>query len=163
MKISFWSNNQEYILNLREKSGDCLLASLNGREYPVCFSVINEDEILLNIGGKIYNTLINSNSSAYLVYVNGKSYRWEKKSASKILSENKPRQSRKDINTSMPGRVVKVLLKEGETVKEGQPVLILEAMKMQNEIKSPQSGKLILIKPKAGDSVEAGSLLFTVG
>ena len=163
MKVSFWSKNHEYILNLKEKSGNCVLASLNGKEYPVYFSVINEDEILLNIEGKIYNALIDSNSSAYLVYLNGKSYRWEKKSASKILRDHKPKQSKKDINTSMPGRIVRVLLKEGEMVKEGQPVLILEAMKMQNEIKSPQSGKLIRIKPKEGDSVEAGSLLFTVG
>jgi biotin carboxyl carrier protein len=163
MKVSFWSDNQEYILNLKEKSGGCVTASLNGKEYPVYFSVINEDEILLNIGGKIYNTLIDSNSSAYLVYLNGKSYRWEKKSASKILKEHKPKLSRKDINTSMPGRVIRILLKEGETVKEGQPVLILEAMKMQNEIKSPQSGRLIRVRPKEGDSVEAGSLLFTVG
>ena len=163
MKVTFWSKNKEYILNLKERSGDSILASLNGREYPVHFSVINEDEILLNINGKIYNALIDSNSSAYLVYLNGKSYRWEKQSASKILKENKAITSIKDINTSMPGRIVKVLLKEGDKVKEGQPVLILEAMKMQNEIKSPQSGKLIRIKPKAGDSVEAGSLLFTVG
>jgi biotin carboxyl carrier protein len=163
MKVTFWSKNKEYILNLKKRSGDCILASLNGREYPVHFSVINEDEILLNIGGKIYNSLIDSNSSAYLVYLNGKSYRWEKKSASKILKENKTITSIKDINTSMPGRIVKILLKEGDEVKEGQPVLILEAMKMQNEIKSPQSGKLLRIKPKTGDSVEAGSLLFTVG
>ena len=163
MKVTLWLKNKEYILNLKERSGDRLMASLNGREYPVYFSVINDNEILLNIGGKIYNTLIDSNSSAYLVYVNGKSYRWEKQSASKILKENKTIKSIKDINTSMPGRIVKVLLKEGDKVKEGQPVLILEAMKMQNEIKSPQSGKLVRIKPKAGDSVEAGSVLFTVG
>ena len=62
----------------------------------------------------------------------------------------------------MPGRIVKVYVKEGEKVKDGQPVLVLEAMKMQNEIKSPQSGKITKMNPKAGESVEAGSLLFTV-
>jgi biotin carboxyl carrier protein len=53
-------------------------------------------------------------------------------------------------------------VREGEKVREGQAVLVLEAMKMQNEIKSPQSGTITRIVPKAGDSVEAGSLLFTV-
>jgi biotin carboxyl carrier protein len=40
--------------------------------------------------------------------------------------------------------------------------LVLEAMKMQNEIKSPQSGTITRVVPKAGDSVEAGSILFSV-
>jgi len=58
---------------------------------------------------------------------------------------------------------VKILLKEGDEVEEGQAVLILEAMKMQNEIKSPQAGKITKIRPKAGDSVETGAVLFAVG
>ncbi len=62
----------------------------------------------------------------------------------------------------MPGKIVKVLAKEGDKVKEGQPILVLEAMKMQNEIKSPQSGTVINISPKDGDSVETGALLFSV-
>ena len=47
-------------------------------------------------------------------------------------------------------------------VEEGQAVLILEAMKLQNEIKSPQKGRLTKIGPKAGSSVETGALLFSV-
>ena len=62
----------------------------------------------------------------------------------------------------MQVRIVKVFVEKGEEVKEGQAVLILEAMKMQNEIKSPQPGIITKINPAAGDSVEAGSLLFSV-
>jgi len=62
----------------------------------------------------------------------------------------------------MPGRIVKVFVEEGEEVKEGQAVLVLEAMKMQNEIKSPQPGIITKINLAAGDSVQAGSLLFSV-
>ena len=57
---------------------------------------------------------------------------------------------------------MKVLLKEGDEVEAEQAVLILEAMKMQNEIKSPNGGKIIKIAPKPGDSVEAGALPFSV-
>ncbi len=69
---------------------------------------------------------------------------------------------KRNVKTSMPGRIVKVLVRQGEKVKEGQAVLVLEAMKMQNEIKSPQTGIITQISPKAGDSVEAGSHLFSV-
>jgi biotin carboxyl carrier protein len=63
----------------------------------------------------------------------------------------------------MPGRVVQVLAAVGDEVKEGQPILVLEAMKMQNEIKAPQAGRLTRVRFRAGDYVEAGSILFTVG
>jgi biotin carboxyl carrier protein len=53
-------------------------------------------------------------------------------------------------------------VKEGDKVKEGQAVLVLEAMKMQNEIKSPQTGIITKVNPAAGDSVETGALLFSV-
>jgi len=54
------------------------------------------------------------------------------------------------------------LVKEGEKVKENQAVMVLEAMKMQNEIKSPQAGIITKIGAKSGDSVETGSLLFSI-
>jgi biotin carboxyl carrier protein len=57
---------------------------------------------------------------------------------------------------------VDVLLQEGDKVKKNQAVVILEAMKMQNEIKSPQEGTILRLGPKPGDPVEAGALLFTV-
>ena len=87
----------------------------------------------------------------------------EKKSAHQILGDRKVEHKKRDVKTSMPGRIIKVLVKEGESVKEGQAVLILEAMKMQNEIKAPHSGRIIRIIPRAGESVETGALLFFVG
>jgi biotin carboxyl carrier protein len=96
------------------------------------------------------------------VYVNGRFFKIEKKSASQILGVQKVRLRKRDIKTSMPGRIVKILLQEGDRVSEGQAVLVLEAMKMENEIKSPQSGIIKRIGPKAGSYVEGGSLLFSV-
>jgi len=79
-----------------------------------------------------------------------------------MLGKKGEKAKKRDIKTSMPGRVVKVLVREGEKVKEGQAILVLEAMKMHNEIKSPQSGIITRINPKVGDSVEAGTLLYSV-
>jgi biotin carboxyl carrier protein len=55
-----------------------------------------------------------------------------------------------------------VLAGEGDEVAEGQPVMILEAMKMQNEIKAPRSGTLRRLNAQAGETVEAGAVLFSV-
>jgi len=162
MNLSFWLNDKEYKISLKETAKNQIQVSLGKRKFKVAVEVLNEDEILLNINGKVYNTIICSNTSAYSICVNGKSFDIEKKSASQILSAGAAKKQKRDVKTSMPGKIVKILAAEGSEVNEGQAVLILEAMKMQNEIKSPQSGKIVQIGPKAGDSVETGALLFTV-
>lgn len=162
MDFSFWLNDKEFRLNLEEKTESDILVSLGKRKYHVSVEFLSPDEILLNIDGKIYDIIINSNSSYYSVSVNGKSFKIERKSAQRILKGKVEKLKKQDIRTSMPGRIVKVFVEEGSKVKEGQPILVLEAMKMQNEIKSPRSGIIITINPKAGDSVETGSLLFSV-
>jgi biotin carboxyl carrier protein len=62
----------------------------------------------------------------------------------------------------MPGKVVRVLLKEGSPVEAGQGVLVVEAMKMQNEIKSPKKGVVRKIVAEEGGAVNAGDVLAVV-
>ena len=67
-----------------------------------------------------------------------------------------------NIRAPMPGRVTSILVKEGEAVETGTPLLILEAMKMQNDLTSPISGKVESIHIREGDSVKKDSLLLVV-
>lgn len=67
-----------------------------------------------------------------------------------------------DMAASMPGQVVALLAQPGEQVREGQPILVLEAMKMENEILSPKAGKLNRVVVNEGDLVMKGDLLFDV-
>lgn len=66
------------------------------------------------------------------------------------------------IESEMPGKVVKISSPAGTKVAEGQGVLILEAMKMENEIKSPIEGVVIELGVAEGQTVESGALLFVV-
>ena len=67
-----------------------------------------------------------------------------------------------DMAASMPGQVVSLLTQIGDEVQEGQPILILEAMKMENEILAPKAGKLARVLVNEGDLVMKGDLLFEV-
>ncbi|MBC8646964.1 MAG: acetyl-CoA carboxylase biotin carboxyl carrier protein subunit [Thermoanaerobaculia bacterium] len=62
----------------------------------------------------------------------------------------------------MPGRVVQVCVRPGERVEEGALLLVLEAMKMQNEIRAPWAGGVEAVSVSAGQSVEAGALLLSI-
>ena len=66
------------------------------------------------------------------------------------------------ITAEMPGKVVKIAVPAGEAVREGQGVVLVEAMKMENEIPSPIAGVVTEVSVAEGQTVEAGALLFTV-
>jgi biotin carboxyl carrier protein len=66
------------------------------------------------------------------------------------------------ITSPMPGRVLKVLVAEGDEVAVGQSVVVVEAMKMENELKSPKAGKVTEVQAKEGSTVENGAPLIVV-
>ena len=66
------------------------------------------------------------------------------------------------LKAPMPGLVVSVAVEEGQDVAKGQVLVILESMKMQNELKSPRAGKIARIRVKAGESVEQKQTLLSV-
>ena len=67
------------------------------------------------------------------------------------------------LTAPMPGKVVKLLVKEGDKVEEGQALLILEAMKMQNEFKSPSAGVVTKLHVAEGGTVETAQSMVTMG
>ena len=68
-----------------------------------------------------------------------------------------------DVVAPLPGIILKLLVKEGDTVNEGQPTAIMEAMKMENEIESPVSGTVEKIMVSEGESVLENAVIMKVG
>ena len=66
------------------------------------------------------------------------------------------------LKAPMPGMVVSILVEEGQKIEKGQVLLILESMKMQNELKSPRAGTIGRLRVKAGESVEQRQTLLSV-
>ncbi len=66
------------------------------------------------------------------------------------------------VHAQIPGLVTQVLKTEGDAVDEGEPILIMEAMKMENEVKAPVSGTILTVHVKAGQSVEKGTLIIEI-
>jgi biotin carboxyl carrier protein len=64
-----------------------------------------------------------------------------------------------EVRAVMPGKIVALLAAEGDSVEAGQGLLVVEAMKMENEITAPRAGRMSSIKVKQGEAVESGALL----
>ncbi len=69
---------------------------------------------------------------------------------------------REEILAPMPGKVVRLLVEPGQAVERGQGIVVIEAMKMQNEMKSHRAGRVAAIPVRAGETVAAGAILATI-
>lgn len=80
----------------------------------------------------------------------------------KVLNSGKGKADKEFLKAPMPGKIIDVLVREGATVLRGEPVVILEAMKMQNEIQSPVNGKVVAISTRPNTSVMKDDLLIEI-
>ena len=71
-------------------------------------------------------------------------------------------QGRQEIAASMPGKIIRVLVAAGDAVEEGQGLVVVEAMKMQNEMKSPKAGRVVEVRARPDATVGAGEILVVV-
>ena len=82
--------------------------------------------------------------------------------ATPVPAQKAPQAGNISVTAPMPGKVLAVEVKVGDSVTSGAPVLVLEAMKMENDIVAPKDGKVVAVNVKAGDSVESGAVLVSL-
>ena len=121
---------------------------VDGKEINV---KVNEDKI--QIEGDIFNIDFIEEGSPSLMIINGMAYQ--------VLKGNVEYLSDNEIKTPMHGKIVKILVNEGDQVDNDQVLIVLEAMKMENQIKSPKSGTIKTIKIVNNESVKRGDILLT--
>jgi len=80
----------------------------------------------------------------------------------KVLSSGRGKAEKELLKAPMPGKIIDVLVREGSDVLRGEPLVILEAMKMQNEIQSPVNGKVIKVNAKANTNVMKDDILVEI-
>lgn len=119
---------------------------------------INPEQMSLIIDGKSYDIELEPRVDDRLaVRVNGRLVRLNIPGKSKTVKKSESGVLK--ITAPMPGKIVRVLVKPGDTVEEGQGLLIMEAMKMENELKAPRKVQVTEIRVQTGQSVESGALL----
>ncbi len=112
------------------------------------------------IGGKTYQVAIDGDTAT----VNGKAVKVSAQTAGSAGSTPAaPAGETTDVTAQMPGRVVRVVLNPGDACAEGEPILVLEAMKMEMEVTAPVSGTVASVEVNPGDQVATGDVLATVG
>ena len=156
------ANGEGHAVQVESRGGQAVV-SLDGRLYSVSFHRISRCQCMIEIDGTIFDAVVDCRGSDYTVMAGGKIWHFSlsDRKGRRSLQEDEPTGIR-SVKSEMAGRVVKVLLAAGDTVERYGAVLVVEAMKMQNEVRSPRRG-VVRIAVAEGESVSAGQLLFDVG
>jgi biotin carboxyl carrier protein len=145
-------------------------ATVNGEHIDHTLTRLHGDQWLLRIGDRTFEISPPEpglEEDERVVFVNGRavSLRVEDERAvllRAVQGEKATHVHHAAIRAPMPGRVTRLLVSEGELIETGQGLLLLEAMKMENEIKSPVAGVVKRIRIEAGSAVEKNAILIDI-
>ncbi len=135
---------RSFEVDLRRTHGSSFLVLVGNRAFDLSISAEGDDLLMVSRHGVNRVTLIDK--------------------ARRRLQAGGERQvtGRVELRAMMPGRVVNLLVKPGDEVMADQGILVVEAMKMENELKTPKAGKVLEIKVSVGQAVEKGEILAVI-
>ncbi len=142
---------------------------IDGKKANFDLTKLSNGTSVLKIDNKVYEVSAQKSEGEILnLFVDGKLFETISRTAlqekaSNLLEKAEALYAHKVIvKAPMPGMILKVKKKSGEQVEKGDSVIILEAMKMENEIKAPSSGIITELKVTEGNAVEKNSFLFSI-
>ena len=138
------------LLDGRPRRADCASIAAN------LFSIL--------LDGHSFEAHVREDAGKVVVAIGGREYafRIEDPRAWRQRGASLEEEGRQQVIASMPGKIVRVLAAAGQAVTAGQGLVVVEAMKMQNELRSPKSGKLERLLVSEGQAVNAGDVLAVV-
>jgi len=150
------------------RDGDKLFARVDDRNYELEASEPEPNIFLLKHEGRIFEVFVSPQKNA------GEPFAARIGSTELDITLTDPKRLRgtgsgadavdgkAEIKTAMPGKVVRILKAAGDTVEKGDGIIVVEAMKMQNEMKSPKDGIVKDLRVSEGDTVSAGDILVVI-
>jgi biotin carboxyl carrier protein len=148
-------------LNRAEERWTC---RLDGREVDVDAILVRPDVLSIRIGNLAYEAMLERVADELHVWVGSSRFAAEIRDPRSLRGRSRAGDDHgpKKIVAPMPGKVVRILVKAGDEVAAGAGIAVVEAMKMQNEIKSPKKGVVQKVLVGEGAAVNAGDVLAIV-
>jgi biotin carboxyl carrier protein len=157
-------DGKNYRLELEHEDGRWL-CRLDGREIHMDAVLARPDVVSVLIDGRAYEIKRERTATDMHLWVGSARYEAVLRDPRSLRSRKAggaDEKGPKKLVAPMPGKIVRVLIPEKAEVDAGQGILVVEAMKMQNELKSPKKGILQKLAVKDGDNVNAGDVLAVV-
>jgi biotin carboxyl carrier protein len=157
---------RKYTVEIEEVGKSVYRVSVDGNEFMVDGKKTGRTNFSLIVDNRSFEIEVDNKDDEYRVLVDGRNYRVnlmdERRVRTSGGAEREGVQGRQTVSVPMPGKVIAILVAEGDVVEKGQGLVIVEAMKMENEVRSPIAGAVKEIRIKQGDTVEGGATLVIV-
>jgi biotin carboxyl carrier protein len=149
-------------VELERQSDNRYLVAIDGKQVAVAASFPRPGVLSLLIEGRVYRCVLDEDPTDPGMYVGHERLPFrvdDPRSLTARRSKGHHAAGPISIKAPMPGRVVRLVRAEGDEVESQQGVVVIEAMKMQNELKAPKAGRVIRILVKVGEAVVSGQQL----
>jgi biotin carboxyl carrier protein len=167
MKLHAEIGDAKYEIEIK-RDGDAIRASIDGEPFDAEISQPERNVFLFKKNGRTIEAFVEPGfaiGQSVNVWISGNEHSVRLADPKRLRGSEKGSeqdQGRAEIRSAMPGKVVRLLVAAGTEVEKGAGVIVVEAMKMQNELKAPKSGTVTSIKVKVGDTVSAGEVLAAI-
>lgn len=162
MRIPVLIDDREIKVNILKSKYPDFVAEIDEKRYDVAINSLSPGILMLSVSGNEYTTWISScGVLKYCVSYNGHQYEMQRNDQLSDemeyhLSEGMEMMDSNVLTSPMPGKVIKINAKKGAGVKKGNVVLVIEAMKMENNIIAHRNARINKIPVSVGQMVEAG-------
>jgi len=156
MELRYQLGDELQVVQL-ERDGDVVRITLADRVYEVSVLHSRADEITFTVDGITHTAFVASKDSTRYVAIDGDVF--ELKEPDLRRTRRKQHHGEDNLTASMPGQITKVLVNEGDAVQRGQPLIVLEAMKMEIKVAAPHDGRVTKVLVKQGQVVDRGQTL----
>lgn len=160
-------NNENFSIKIKQE-GDNLFAEINERKYELEAHKIKDGVYLFKHEGKVFECRVERTEKqrdCFHVHLQNQTFTinlYDPKRLRGAQGASEHADGLIEICAPMPGKVVRLLVEAGAEIKQGEGVVVVEAMKMQNEMKSPKDGIVKEFRAKAGDTVNGGDVLAVI-
>ncbi|NOZ61494.1 MAG: biotin/lipoyl-binding protein [Calditrichaeota bacterium] len=157
--------NRNYRITLSETVSGEIIAEINGKKIPVTIQRKNGDGVCLaQVGNQFFEIDMTKNDTDYLLHYRGEITRVSVEDEylsqfKKFTNHASKQQMQKELTAPMPGLVVTIEAKAGQQVRQGDGLIVFEAMKMENELKAPFDATIKEIKVSEKQAVDKDQLL----
>jgi len=164
VEFEFLVDDKPHKISLEKKEGKYIFTQ-GGNFFEADIHVISPHVISVIVGERSYKVYFTQDKDKKYFYVAGNEYIIREpgeREENLEMGEEGTSQDKLMIKAPMPGKVIKINVKEEEKVRKNQTLAIVEAMKMENEIKAERGGEVVSIHSEAGQSVETGQKLLVL-
>ncbi len=158
----FVIDGKEYEIEKKSINKNIVSASINGKEITIEIFKKDDSFFVKKKGVLIPVFFAKDESNNFYIQLNGEDYRVHQKTVLEQAENEERSLSSGKIEPPMPGKILKVMVKEGDNVEENQVLLLMESMKLQVEVKAPFGGKVKLLNVLEGQTVNSGELIVEI-